>query len=38
MIAFEVREDTRTVRILSITWGGFDWLGRVAGRARDRDT
>lgn len=34
VIAFEVREDTRTVRILSITWGGFDWLGRVANRAR----
>ena len=38
VIAFEVREDTRTVRILSITWGGFDWLGRVASRARVRDT
>ena len=34
VIAFEVREETRTVRILSITWGGFDWLGRVAERAR----
>ena len=34
VIAFEVREETRTVRILSITWGGFDWLGRVVERAR----
>jgi len=38
MIAFEVREATRTVRILSIAWGGSDWLGRVPGRARDRDS
>ena len=38
VIAFEVREDTRTVRILSVTWGGFDWLGRVEGRAQYRDT
>ena len=36
VIAFEVREDTRTVRILSLMWGGFDWLGRIPGRARDR--
>ena len=36
VIAFEVREDDRTVRILSITWGGFDWLGRVVDRARHR--
>lgn len=34
VIAFEVREETRTVRILSITCGGFDWLGRIAERAR----
>lgn len=34
VIAFEVREATRTVRILSITWGGSDWLGRIVGRAR----
>lgn len=34
VIAFEIREDTRTVRILSITWGGADWLGSVGGRAR----
>ena len=38
VIGFEVREDARTVRILSITWGGFDWLGRVTSRAQDRDT
>ena len=37
VIAFEVREEPRTVRILSITWGGFDWLGRVVDRARHRD-
>ena len=34
VIAFEIREDIRTVRILSITWGGADWLGNVGGRAR----
>lgn len=34
VIAFEVREETQTVRILSITWGGFDWLGRIVERAR----
>ena len=38
VIAFEVREHARTVRILSIAWGGFDWLGRVTSRAQDRDT
>ena len=36
VIAFEVREHARTVRILSITWGGSDGLGRVADRARHR--
>ena len=34
VIAFEVREEARTVRILSITWGGSDWLGRIVERAR----
>ena len=34
VIAFEVKEETRTVRILSIAWGGFDWLCRIAERAR----
>ena len=38
VIAFEVRKETRTVRILSITWGGFEWLGRVANRARPPDS
>ena len=33
VVAFDVKEDTRTVRILSITWGGGDWMGRVVGRA-----
>ena len=33
VVAFDVKEDTRTVRILSITWGGADWMGTVAGRA-----
>ena len=33
VIAFDVREDTRTVRILSITWGGGDWMGNIAARA-----
>ena len=33
VIAFDVKEDTRTVRILSITWGGADRMGTVAGRA-----
>ena len=34
VIAFEVREDTRIVRILSITWGGADWMGMIARRSR----
>ena len=34
VIAFEVREDTRTVRILSISWGGADWMGMIARRSR----
>ena len=34
VIAFEVREATRTVRILSITWGGSDWLGQIVRRTR----
>ena len=34
VIAFEIKEDTRTVRILSITWDGSDWLGRIAKRTR----
>ena len=34
VIAFEVKEETRTVRILSITWGGIERLGRIAERAR----
>lgn len=34
VIAFEVREDARTVRILSITWGGADWMGMIARRSR----
>ena len=33
VIAFEVDEATRVVRILSVTWAGADWMGRVAGRA-----
>ena len=33
VIAFDVEEDTRTVRILSITWAGADWMGAVVGRA-----
>ncbi len=34
IIAFEVREDTRTVRVLSISWGGADWMGMIARRSR----
>ena len=34
VIAFEVREDIRTVRTLSITWGGADWLGKIGVRVR----
>lgn len=34
VIAFEVREDIRTVRILSITWGGADWMSMIARRSR----
>ena len=32
VIAFEIDEATRAVRILSITWGGADWMRKVAGR------
>ena len=34
VIAIVVREDTRTVRILCITWGGADWMGMIARRSR----
>ncbi len=34
VIAFEVRRRTRTVRILSMTWGGADWMGMIARRSR----
>ena len=34
VIAFEVREKTRTVRVLSVTWGGADWMGMIARRSR----
>ena len=33
VIAFEVDEATRVVRILSVTWAGADWMGAVAVRA-----
>ncbi len=32
VIAFNVNEETRVVRILSVTWAGADWMSRVAGR------
>ncbi len=32
VIAFEVNAQTRTVRVLSVTWGGADWMGWVRGR------
>ena len=34
VIAFEIREDLRTVRILSNTWGGADWQGKIGRRTR----
>ena len=33
VIAFDVDDEARVVRILSVTWAGADWMGRVAGRA-----
>ena len=33
VIAFEVNEESRVVRILSITWGGADWMKAIAQRA-----
>lgn len=33
VIAFEIDEEARVVRILSVTWGGADWMRRIAGRA-----
>ena len=32
VIAFDVKEEIRTVRILSITWGSADWMGKIAER------
>ena len=32
VIAFEISEESRVVRILSITWGGADWMRKVAER------
>ena len=34
VIAFQVLEARRTVRILSITWAGENWQGRVVERDR----
>ena len=33
VIAFEIDEDARVVRILSVTWAGADWMSRVVGRS-----
>ena len=33
VIAFDVDDEARVVRILSVTWAGADWMGRVAARA-----
>ena len=33
VIAFDIDEEARVVRILSVTWAGADWMSRVAGRA-----
>ena len=32
VIAFDVNEESRVVRILSVTWAGADWMGAVAAR------
>lgn len=32
VIAFEIHEEARVVRILSVTWAGADWMGRVVLR------
>ena len=33
VIAFQINEETRVVRILSVTWGGADWMRRIVERA-----
>ncbi len=33
VIAFDIDEEARVVRNLSVTWAGADWMSRVAGRA-----
>ena len=33
VIAFQVKEESRVVRVLSITWGGADWMRRIVERA-----
>ena len=37
VVAFEIDEEARVVRILSVTWGGADWMRRIAGRAGSID-
>lgn len=34
VIAFEISQEIRVVRILSIAWGGADWMTAIADRAR----
>ena len=36
VIAFEINETSRVVRILSITWGGADWMRTIAQRTESR--
>ena len=33
VIAFQVDEESRVVRILSAAWGGADWMRRIVERA-----
>ena len=33
VIAFDIDEEARVVRNLSVAWAGADWMSRVAGRA-----
>ena len=32
VIAFEVSEESRVVRVLSVTWGGANWMRKIAER------
>ena len=34
VVAFVVNDDTRTIRIIAVSYGGSDWIGRSRARLR----